>query len=341
MKPSNLTPRLSWLLLVAAATVVGQPAHSPEAQRVLAFLDSLEGRHIVAGQHNYPGNAVTSSERIREITGGKVPGLWGSDFGFTADDKDGIVHRPAVVAEAKRQWRAGALVVLTWHAVRPLDDEPCGWKTSVQAKLTDAAWTELTTPGTPLHQRWCAQVDRIAEMLQELRDARVAILWRPYHEMNGDWFWWGGRPGATGFVALWRLMHERFTRRHGLDNLIWVWNPNAPFGKVGRYADFFPGHDVVDVLAADVYDHRKTGQPFLPEHYEELRSLAAGKPIALGEVGPVPTPAVLEQQRDWVWFMTWSNFETRQPEAVRTIYSDARVLSLEHLPAAGFPAPRR
>lgn len=333
MRVANLILLPCWPLLIATTTASAQPAHSAEAQQVLALLVSLKGRHIVSGQHNYPGYGVTSSERIREMTGGKAPGLWGSDFGFTAEDKDGIVHRPAVLVEAKRQWGAGALVVLTWHAVRPTDDEPCGWKTSVQAKLTDEQWRELTTPGTPLHGRWCAQVDRIAALLGDLRDAGVPVLWRPYHEMNGNWFWWGGRPGPAGFVALWRMLHARFTVLHRLNNLIWVWNPNAPVGKVGPYADFFPGHDVTDVLATDVYDHRKTGQPFLKPDYDELRRLAAGKPIALGEVGPVPTPAVIDEQPDWVWFMTWCNFETRQPDAVRTIYADPRVLTRDEMPS--------
>lgn len=316
---------------IAASPSLITPHPSREACRVLDFIKGIEGRRLVSGQHNYPGYGTRSSERIREMTG-KLPALWGNDFGFTADDKDGISHRKAVLAEAKRQWQSGALVVLTWHAVRPTDDEPCGWKTSVQAKMTDEQWRELITPGTPLHHRWCAQVDKVAEMLKELRDAGVPVLWRPYHEMNGGWFWWGGRKGPDGFVSLWRMMRERYTKVHGLNNLIWVWNPNAPVGKVGAYVDYFPGLDEVDILATDVYDHQKTGQPFLQKDYEDLLRLSKDKPIALGEVGPAPSPSVIESQPRWTWFMIWCNFETKQPDAVRLIYADPKVLTLDEMP---------
>jgi mannan endo-1,4-beta-mannosidase len=53
------------------------------------------------------------------------------------------------------------------------------------------------TPGAELSKRWCAQVDTTAFYLKKLQDARVPILWRPYHEMNGDWFWWGAVLGNT------------------------------------------------------------------------------------------------------------------------------------------------
>jgi len=46
--------------------------------------------------------------------------------------------------------------------------------------------------------------------------------------MNGNWFWWGGRPGKDGSAALYRQIYDRFVNVHHLDNLVWVWNVNAP-----------------------------------------------------------------------------------------------------------------
>ena len=189
--------------------------------------------------------------------------------------------------------------------------------------MPPAEWDALLTEGTDIHARWICQVDVIAALLTQLRDADIPVLWRRYHEMNGSWFWWGGREGARGYPALYRQLFERFVSVHHLDNLIWVWNTNAPRADAAAYAGFYPGHDVVDILAADVYanDYRQF-------HHDELVELADGRPIALGEVGVLPTPEILESQRQWAWFMTWTTFLSQENDAdeVRRLFASPRVL---------------
>ena len=255
------------------------PQASPEARRLLEFLYSISGKRTLSGQHNYPGFHSGYSDRAQEITG-RRPALWGQDFGFTAQGKDGILHRAPNLQEALRQHREGSIITLMWHAVRPMDDEPNGWKKSVQNHLTDAEWKELITPGTALHQRWLKQLEVVAGYLTQLRDARVPVLWRPYHEGNGDWFWWGFRPGHQGTQALYRLMFEVLTEGYGLNNLLWVWNANKVNDEVqntGPYRDYYPGHPCVDILATDIYH-----ADYQDRHYEELREVAEGRPIGLG-----------------------------------------------------------
>ena len=76
-----------------------------------------------------------------------------------------------------------------------------------------------------------AGVDKIAGYLKELQDAEIPVLWRPYHEMNGDWFWWGKKKGEDGYKKLWSMMYDRFVNFHGLNNLLWVFNTNE-FKKI-------------------------------------------------------------------------------------------------------------
>jgi mannan endo-1,4-beta-mannosidase len=305
------------------------PAASPEARALLKYLYRISGHNLLSGQHNQPGLKLGASamcEKVNELVG-KYPAVWGYDFGFRTNGLDGINNRPAMIAEAIRQHRNGAIITLTWHAVCPLDDEPNEWKKSVWHKMTPEQWTELVTPGTPLNLRWQAQVDVIAGFLKQLRDARVPVLWRPYHEMNGDWFWWCGKKGEKGFKALWQLEYDRFVNHHGLNNLIWVWSANAPGGNAGPYADYFPGRDRVDVLAVDIY------HGFKQEFYDDLVALAAGKPVALGEVGKLPDPALLDAQPRWTWFMEWNNMLTgsNPPEAVQSLYQDPRILTRDEI----------
>jgi mannan endo-1,4-beta-mannosidase len=217
------TAAIGCCTLALAAPQPVNPHASPEARALLVYIDSISGKGLITGQHNFPNDGSKWTDRVLDLTG-KYPGLFGEDFGFSAgEDKDSVLSRPATVEEIKRQWQNGSIVALTWHAVRPTDDEPVTFHDSVQGHLTDYEWHELLTPGTPLYNRWCEQVDVIAGYLRQLRDAHVPILFRPYHEVNGNWFWWEYRPGPDGSSALYRQLYHRFVDMHHLDNLVWVW----------------------------------------------------------------------------------------------------------------------
>jgi len=301
---------------------------SPEAKALLQVLHGISGKYTLTGQHNYPNTKDTYTLRTAQICG-KVPSVFGQDFGFAAPgNQDAAAARPDIIAEIKRQHAKGSIITLCWHAVRPTDDEPVTFRGSVQGKLTDQQWNDLLTPGTELHQRWCAQVDVIAGYLKELQAAHIPVLWRPYHEMNGDWFWWGGRPGANGTIALYRQLFDRFQNDHKLNNLLWVWSVDRPTTPQRQFAHYFPGTNYFDVAALDVYR-----SDFKQDYYEGLLELAAGKPLALAEVGPAPTLAVLEEQPRWAWWMTWARMVGGRwggdTNVLRALVNAPRSLSLE------------
>jgi mannan endo-1,4-beta-mannosidase len=310
-----------------AACEPANPNATPEARRLLQTICAVSGKFILSGQHNFPNHLSRHSENTAKVAA-RYPYLWGSDFGFTGgDDKDSIDGRDAMIEEAKRQYAAGSIITLMWHVVRPTDDEPVkpgiGWRGSVQNKLSDFEWNELLTPGTDLHRRWEGYIDTASGYLRRLQDAKIPVLWRPYHEANGNWFWWGGRKGENGFVALYRMTYDRIVNYHHLDNLIWVWNSNAPTGgNAGPYADFYPGPRYCDVLATDVYGE------FKQSYHDDLVALADGRPIALGEIGRVPTTAVLKGQRKWTWFMIWADLlRMSKVELVQELLNDPHTLS--------------
>jgi mannan endo-1,4-beta-mannosidase len=327
-----ITPAIGVLLLLCRAPLGAQaappvnPHASPEARALLDYLYSISGHYILTGQHNYPNTIANWTDRAYDLTG-KYPAVYGQDFGFQGGaDKDSTLARPALVAEAMRQYRNGAIVTFTWHAVRPTDDEPVTFHDSVQGHLSDFEWREVLTPGTTLYKRWCAQVDVIAGYLKQMRDAHIPVLWRSYHEVNGDWFWWGGRKGKDGSAALYRQLFDRFVNYHHLDNLVWVWNVNSP-GTGGRgpgpYVDYFPGLEYADVLSVDIYGD------FKQSYYDDLLALSGGKPVALGEVGGLPSPATLSAQPKYTWFMTWSEFieMSNSLDAARAVYNDPHALN--------------
>lgn len=220
--------------------------------------------------------------------------------------------RMALVERCIALHRAGSHITLMWHAPTPDRGHTSGafdlWH---HGHFPNTSWAELLTPGTTMHSAWLEQVDTIAGYLAILQHAEVPILWRPYHEMNGGWFWWGQRNDPKfPFAKLWRQLFDRFVNHHQLHHLLWVWNANAPRttpgDEAGPYSDYYPGGDYVDILATDVYHN-----DYRASHYTDLLALADGRPVALGEVGHLPTPKTLDQQPRWSWIMPWGGLVFR------------------------------
>ncbi|EDY82017.1 Glycosyl hydrolase family 26 [Verrucomicrobiia bacterium DG1235] len=244
--------------------------------------------------------------------------------------------RESTIEEAKRRHAMGHIITLMWHGCYPTDAYPCdGLSVWAEGNLpSDEEWNELVTDGTELNEAWKVGMDVIAVYLKELRDDNIPVLWRPYHEMNGEWFWWGHKKGEDGFKRLWLMTYDYLTNHHELNNLIWVWNANAPRGLPGErgipYEDYFPGAEYVDVLACDVYRN-----DYKQSHHDQLVALAEGKPLALGEVGEMPSLEVLKEQPQWTWMMTWGwiLFFSNEAEFIKELYDSEQVLTLDEISA--------
>jgi mannan endo-1,4-beta-mannosidase len=345
----NPTPSMYWFfplllfltaLLVFAADDLMKPVTpdpSPEVVDLLQYIYSISGKKTLTGQHCAPLFGSTRLAGVQKVTN-HYPALFGQDFGFSAPGTwDGINFRQQIVDEAIRRHHEGFIITIMWHAVRPIEDEPVTFHESIQGELTEQEWQDLITPGTEINERWKSQVDVIAFFLKQLREASVPVLWRPYHEMNGRWFWWGNKTGDLGYKKLYSMLFERLVHFHHLNNLIWVFNANEIREGVDFYDMYYPGNDLVDILALDVY---RSG--FGQKNYELLLDLAGNKPIALGEVGANPTPEILKNQPRWTWFMTWSDQSERWGEfnAFREIYECEQTLTLEELPWVQIKQPK-
>jgi len=312
------------------------PKPSPEVMALLDYLQGLSGNHILSGQHNFPISRDRNTQFAADYIG-KTPIVWSQDFGFAKDgDKDSYLARPSIVQEAIRQHKLGAIVNLCWHAVPPTADEPVTFQpvpgadpdncASVQGKLTDQQWKDLFTPGTTIYKNWEKQVDEIAGYLKQLEDAHVPVLWRPYHEMNGDWFWWGGvYEGKYTTKRLYQQIYDRYVKHHKLKNLIWIWSVDKPEQPRREFVNYYPGNKYLDILAIDIY-----GDVFKQEWYDGLMALSEGKPITLGEVGIPPRQEVLDQQPNWLYWVVWSGMVRGTPvEEYEKLTVDSRYVFME------------
>ncbi|ADM68984.2 glycosyl hydrolase [Paenibacillus polymyxa] len=292
---------------------------STQARELYNYLLNISGKKIVTGQHDYLESPDELSNKVQKISQAYV-GVHGYEMGAISGQSEATeaAQRKNVVDSAIRWSRAGGIVTMTFHEALP--GRPLTWA-NVQAKVSQAEFNKYVTPGTTQYNLLIADLDKVAASLKQLRDAGVPVLWRPYHEMNGDWFWWGNK---TNFNQLWNIMYDRFTNTHQLNNLLWVWSPNAPNSYTVPYTPKYPGDDKVDILAVDIYNN-----DFKQSHYEGLLGLARNKPIAIGEHGEMPSSEVLQAQPKWVYSMTWGKMltENNTTNQIQDYMNDSRSLT--------------
>jgi len=305
----------------ARAGTLCNPQASAAARRLYAYLWSQYGKRTLTGQQEQgaiPPNPNRELAYLEQVTG-RLPAILGLDY-INPPDND------AVNARATEWARAGGIVTLCWHWGAP--DIGTGYDNSKQDFDVAAA----LHVGTAQHDVMMRDLDETARLLAVLRDRGIPVLWRPFHEFSGDWFWWG-KHGPDAFKALWALMYDRFTRVHKLDNLIWV------LGWAGQNVDpaWYPGRASVDVAGADIYAHDHGN---LAPMFAQVKAIVGDDvPICLHENGPVPDPAELGPSADWLWFMTWHSRwlmgdDQNRPDQLRRDYNTTRFITRDELPAS-------
>lgn len=154
--------------------------------------------------------------------------------------------------------------------------------------------TNATVEGTWENKVFTEDLKNAAAYLKLLRDADIPVLWRPFHEAAGGWFWWG--KDAASFKSLWIAMFNYF-KTEGLDNLIWVWTTE------GNDSDWYPGDQYVDIVGRDVYN-KETAD--CVSEYTSIAENYGNKIVSLSECGTVGL--ISEQWASgarWSWFMPW------------------------------------
>ena len=319
------------LAIKAHASTPITPNASPETQSLFAFLEDTYGKKIISGQQDgWRGKGELGFELkyIRDASG-KLPALLAMDLapytrllpaGTSRRTRHDVVNRAA-------DWYCSrnGIVSLCWHWDAPMNER------EVYTKDTKFNPARAVTKGTPEYAATMRDIDLIAGQLKLLRDKHVPVLWRPLHEANGRWFWWGAG-GPEPFKNLWRIMFERLTFHHQLNNLIWVFSPGAAIDL----RDWYPGDAYVDVIAPDHYPMDGNHGP-AKGIYDEMVALGGGtKLVGFGENGPIPAPEQLVRENaGWLFFTTWSGrtlTDRNSKEQIRLAYNHSHVLNLGDLP---------
>lgn len=299
------------------------PDASPATRALYTRLVAGFGRRTFAGQHEADVRRPVRLDQVARLTDGAAPAILGLDFqlysqAWTNPEETGAV-------ELALDWALNrhGIVTLSWHWLSPFGGADPVWSSFSTDKTTFDVG-RVADESSAEHAAIIRDLDRIAGQLARLRDAGVPVLWRPLHEAEGGWFWWGAR-GPEAAKTLYRLMFDRFTRHHRLDNLIWVWTTTDNDDAL----EWYPGDNYVDILAADLYFPPGVHGDFFTV-FDRLRERYQGrKPIALGECGVIPA---INPHAHWLWFLVWDDFIVRPrinpPDFVRETYRSPRAVVL-------------
>ncbi len=298
----NFEPKLSGYKL-------NNPNADENTVKLYNYLCECYGNVMISCQQEstWKGSPDYEMDYIKEKTG-RLPAMRGLDF--MNGDFNGVVQR-------SKEWHEkGGIVTICWHT----GVEGKGYQESLN---DNPDFDKLLTEGTDEYNKMMANWDLAAKALGELRDAGVPVIWRPFHEFDGEWFWWG-KGGAENFKKLWILMYDKFTNEYNLTNLIWI------LGYSGTVKDgWYPGDEYCDILGSDSYDNDINARGFLK--LEELTD--APKPLAYHECGFLPSIQKFADRAMWSWFMVWhtDHIIGNDVRNLKEVYNSDLVITLDEV----------
>lgn len=188
---------------------------------------------------------------VKDVTG-DYPAVYGWDLGGIENNAEKQIDGIPFAKQTdfvKQVYDRGGVNTFSWHADNPLSgnnawDNPEGTVASI-------------LPGGSQHEKFKRWMDKAAAYLLTLKgtDGKlVPVLYRPYHEFTGNWFWWcKNTTTPEQFKALWKFTVQYFEKK-GVHNLIYVYNTSD--SNVQTEADFmeyYPGDEWVDMVSFDIY----------------------------------------------------------------------------------------
>jgi len=186
------------------------------------------------------------------------PALLSFDLGHLelGDEKnlDGVPFN-RIRQEIIAHYDKGGMVTLSWHLDNPLS----GGSAWVADSLKDieSQTVAAVLDGSEKHELFLSWLDRVADFLNSLETpygVKVPVLFRPWHEHTGSWFWWGQEHcSAEGYKTLWKMTTERLKEK-GVTNALYAYSPGTEAnGDETKYMERYPGDDIIDLLGLDCY----------------------------------------------------------------------------------------
>lgn len=230
--------------------------HTPETESLLSNLKKVSSKGIMFGHHDdtvygigWEGDEGRSD--VKSVCG-DYPAVISFDLGElelggTANlDK---VPLDKIKKEIINQYQRGGLTSLSWHVRNP--------KTGGDAwDVSDTTVVKSILPGGENHPKFAAWLNSVADFLNSLQTAdgtKIPVLFRPWHEHTGSWFWWGEKLCTPEeYKKLWHMTVDSLQAK-GVDNALYAYSPGAEPQDTAQYLKRYPGDEVIDVIGFDTY----------------------------------------------------------------------------------------
>ena len=302
---------------------------------------------------------------IKELTG-EEPAIRGFDFGsycpcYAWDD--GVAQRMIDWATKKN-----GICTASWHVNVPTQKadytlgEPLAFEKTTYTEKTDFITANCMVKGTMEYDYFQLCMKNLAAELKKLQDAGVPVIFRPFHEAEGNpshtddpidgsgaWFWWS-KEGAEVYNKLWAFLQDTLTNEYGLHNLIWEQNLYA---WSDYSAKWYSGDDRVDIVGFDKYNcqyNRHDGkQQGVPNEDAETgifytlnKFVKGNKMVSMPENDSIPGLNNMQVEHAyWLYFCPWYDSEQahflcgkeyQDPDAVKALYNSDFCIALSELP---------
>ena len=207
----------------------------------------------------------------------------------------------------------GGIITISWHLDNPTTDGSSWDKTSAVSDIII---------GGKHREKYELWVSRLADFIKSLKvnGELIPIIFRPFHEMNGGWFWWGeGNCTAAEYKTIWQETVHLLRDTHKLNNLLYAYSPNK-LNPNDDYMKYYPGDNYTDFLGIDIYDF-KNSEDYIKSVVLDLKlvkeiATKKNKLFAFTETGleSIPTPNWFSEvlypnlaDTGIAWILLWRN----------------------------------
>ena len=202
----------------------------------------------------YSGDSAELGRSDVVATVGDYPAVMGFDLGgIEMGDAKNLDSVPftRIHDELIAHYERGGVVTLSWHPRNPLTGGTA-WD------VADTTVVKSVLAGGSQYEKFQNWMKRVGDFIASLKtDAGqpVPIIFRPWHENNGSWFWWGQKLCTDEeFHGLWNMLQDYLVQERGFSNLLWSYSPNLDGGWTEeRFLKRYPGNDRVTLIGEDAY----------------------------------------------------------------------------------------
>jgi len=259
-------------------------------------LHKLSEKHILFGHqhateygHGWYGDNDRSD--VKSVTGSH-PAVIGVDFSGLSGRPDSMIEKEKISLRKNiaASYNRGGVTTISWHFNNPISAGGFYWKDSVSPPAV-----KYIIPGGAAHEKFKAILHNIGSFVKTIKGADgkpVPMIFRPWHEFDGDWFWWGKSHCTTEeFTSLWKFTVSYLRDSMDVHNLVYAFSPDCKFSNEAQYLERYPGNEWVDMVGVDNYaDFGRDGKYDLAAGIRKLKVVSdfarkANKLAAFTETG--------------------------------------------------------